>query len=37
MSQTPYDPAEEEVDIEPYEGAPDFDKPQGSSDGKQDD
>jgi hypothetical protein len=30
-------PEDDEVDVQPYEGKPDFDKPQGGTDGKQDD
>lgn len=37
MSQTPYDPEVEEVDVQPYEGPPDFDRPQSAPDGRQDD
>lgn len=32
-----YDPEVEEVDVQPYEGAPDFDRPQTGSEGRQDD
>ena len=37
MNQTPYNPEEEEVDVQPYEGPPDFDRPQSTTDGRQDD
>lgn len=30
------DPRDDEIDVEPYEGPPDFDRPQGNQAGKQD-
>ena len=30
-------PEDDEIDVQPYEGSPDFDKPQATPDGRQDD